>query len=204
MGWYERVVFARLLDDALDVPGVHALRESVLSTATGAILEVGLGTGLNLPRYPPSASRIAAVTRDESPHPRAVERARARGISVEHVRGDAQSLPFDANTFDTVVCTFLLCSVPDPSAAARELRRVIRDDGRLLVMEHVAADGARRALQTLLSPLNRVLTCGCRLARDTRATLAASGFSVDALTLADEPAIGLLHRRVLRGVARPR
>jgi ubiquinone/menaquinone biosynthesis C-methylase UbiE len=202
MGWYERAVFSRLLDGALDVPGVHALREGVLAAAAGAILEVGPGTGLNLPRYPPSVTRLTAVSRDAALHERAAHRAAERGLAVEHVRADAGRLPLPDGSFDTVVCTFLLCSVPDPTAVARELRRVLRPDGQLLVIEHVAADGARRALQAAMDPLNRLLTVGCRLLRDTRATLRAAGFSVDQLSTADEPSIDLLHRRVLRGTAR--
>ncbi len=202
MGWYERVVFARLLDGALDIPTVWALREAVLAPAAGEILEVGVGTGLNFARYPPSVKRVTAVTRDEALHERAAARAARRGIAVEHVRGDAQALPFPDERFDTVVCSFLLCSLPDPARAAREMARVLKRDGRLLVMEHVAAEGARRAYQRLVEPLNRVVTGGCRLLRDTRSTLAGSGFLVGELVTADVEGVSLPHRRVLRGTAR--
>jgi SAM-dependent methyltransferase len=205
MGWYEERVFnAFILDKALDVPEVNQARAQVLAGASGDILEVGLGTGLNLPSYPPGVRRIASAGPEASPHARARDRAAARGIEIDHTRGDAASLPFDAGRFDVVVCTFVLCTIPEPARAVRELARVLRSGGKLLFLEHVAAErGARRAFQRLFNAPMRLALCGCEVTRDTERTIAANGFAYRAIERFDLAPMSWLHRRVIRGVAEP-
>jgi SAM-dependent methyltransferase len=203
MGWYEQEVFNPfILDRALDVAEVRAERERTLAGAAGTILEIGLGTGLNLPCYPASARAITSAGPEPALAPRAARRAAARGLHVTHVQGDARRLPFDAGRFDTVVCTFVLCTVPDPAAAAREIVRVLRPGGRLLFLEHVAAPGgARRFFQRLLgAPLERVL-CGCDVTRDTERTLVENGLAIAEIDRYVLPSMPWLHRGLIRGVA---
>jgi ubiquinone/menaquinone biosynthesis C-methylase UbiE len=128
-------------------------REWICSRAVGRVLEVAVGTGLNLPRYPPQA---AVTGLDMSRAMLAVARERVAGLGrpVALVEGDAQVLPFADGTFDTVVCTLGLCSVPDDRAAIAEMYRVLRPGGRLLLLDHVVASNvAVRAVQRLLEPL---------------------------------------------------
>ncbi len=204
MGWYEQKVFNPfILDRALDVPAVRAERDRTLATAAGEILEIGLGTGLNLPSYPASVRAIASSGPEAAIDPRAARRAAARGIEVAHAQGDARRLPFDAGRFDTVVCTFVLCTVPEPARAAREIARVLRPGGRLLFLEHVVArGGARRLFQRLLNAPMRPVLCGCEVTRDAERTLVEAGLAFAEIDRYEVPEMPWLHRGLVRGVAR--
>jgi ubiquinone/menaquinone biosynthesis C-methylase UbiE len=203
MGFYETHVFNALMDRTLDSRAMHDERRSVLEPAHGAILELGVGTGLNLPFYPRAVDRITALAPDTRIDRRAHRRASARGLVVDYTSGDAASLPFDAASFDTVVATLVFCTIPDPARAAREVVRVLKPSGMLLFFEHVVRPkGFFRAFQHVFDPFNRRLGCGCSLIRDTRATLADAGFSdldVEERTTAAMPAP---FAWVIRGVAR--
>ena len=206
MGWYEQEVFNRfILDPSLDVPEVHAERARTLAPASGAVLEIGLGTGLNLPSYPASVTEVTSVGPEAAIHPFAARRAAARGLRVTHVPGDARRLPGDAGHFDTVVCTFVLCTIPEPARAVREMARVLRPGGQLLFLEHVIAQGgARRLFQRLLNAPMRAILCGCEVTRDAERTIVEGGFAVEAIERFDLGPMSWLHRGVIRGMARPR
>src|ERR1700722_13948114 len=110
MSWYEQNVFNPwILDKSLDVPEVNAERTRLLAHASGEILEIGLGTGLNLPCYPAAVEAIVSLGPEPEVHPYASRRAARRGLRVAHTPGDARRLPFDAARFDTVVRTLVLC-----------------------------------------------------------------------------------------------
>jgi ubiquinone/menaquinone biosynthesis C-methylase UbiE len=203
MSWYEQTIFNPfVLDKSLDIPEVHAERARALSRAEGDILEIGIGTGLNLPDYPAAVGRVSSLGPEPQVHPFALRRAAARGLAVDHTQGDARQLPFDGGRFDTVVCTFVLCTIPEPDRAARELARVLRPSGRLLFLEHVVAKGgARRAFQRLLRAPMQPLLCGCDMTRDTERTLAQSGFAFPEIERYDVPKMVWLFRGVIRGIA---
>lgn len=206
MSWYEQRVFNPfILDRALDVPDVNAERARLLAPASGEILEIGVGTGLNLPWYPASVTAVTSVGPERALHAYASRRASARGMRVAHSQGDARHLPLDAARFDAVVCSFVLCTVPEPSRVVAELARVLRAGGRLLFLEHVVAErGARRAFQRLLDAPLRPLLCGCQVTRDSERTIALGGFVIESIERHDLPGMAWLHRGVIRGVARPR
>lgn len=175
--WYETQLFNPLMDRALRRPEVATLRRELLAAASGDVVEVGLGTGLNLPHYPERVRSLRAVVREEQFDPRVAPRARESGRAVELVRGDAQSLPLENESVDTVVCTFVLCSVADPQRALTEFARVLRPTGVLLLAEHVRSPRVfERTVQNALTPAHRLWACGCRLDRDLAAPLAAAGF----------------------------
>ncbi len=204
-GWYEQRVFNPLiLEKALDVPEVNEERRRLLAEASGDILEIGVGTGLNLPHYPAGVTAIASVGPEPAPHAYALRRAAARGIRIDHVPGDARRLPFDAARFDTAVCTFVLCTVPEPDRAVRELARVLRKGGKLLFLEHVvAAGGARRFFQRVFNAPMRPLLCGCEVTRDSERVLAGNGLAIRTIERFDLAPMAWLHRGVIRGVAQP-
>jgi ubiquinone/menaquinone biosynthesis C-methylase UbiE len=202
VGFYERVIFNRLMENAMDVPAVHAERMHTLSSASGDIVEVGIGTGLNVPHYPQSVRSLVAVGRDPSLDERAQKRAAARGMSMRYQRGDAEQLPLPNASFDSVVITFVLCSVADAEAALGEARRVLRPGGKMIFLEHVVAPtSGRRWLQRALDPVSRVVNCGCRIARDTVPMIRAAGFQLELLDEHDQPAMPPLYRRLARGIA---
>jgi len=159
---------------------------------------------MNLDVYADGINAITALAFEPALDPRAVTRAARRGLTVELVIGDARQMPLADASFDTVVCTFLLCSISDGAAAVREFRRVLRPEGRLLFLEHVLRRAPiERALQQVLNPLSLLLSCGCSLIRDSASTIANNGFLIEELNDRDLPAMLWPHRRVIRGTALP-
>jgi ubiquinone/menaquinone biosynthesis C-methylase UbiE len=183
-------------------------RRELLAGTSGAVLEVGAGTGANVPYYPPAVERLLLT--DPDPHMLArLERPLAalrRPAKVESAVADR--LPFPDASFDFVVGTLVLCSVPDPAAALAEIRRVLRPDGAFVFLEHVAADeddegGARRlAWQRRIEPLWSRFADGCRLTRRTDAAIEAAGFSFESLTRASMRRALPFLRPTIRGLAR--
>ncbi len=142
--------------------------------ARGRVLEIGCGTGRNLPRYPASA-RVVGI----DPHWQNLERARRRAPVAALVQARAEALPFRDGAFDTVVSSLVLCSVDDPAAALAELRRVLAPGGALRAIEHVRADrGWRARLQDAVQPAWTVVSGGCRPNRDTEAAVQTAGFGI--------------------------
>ncbi|BDG07542.1 class I SAM-dependent methyltransferase [Anaeromyxobacter paludicola] len=157
---------------AVERTGLGRWRAWLAGGARGRILDLGCGTGRDLPFYP----RRAAVGVD--PHPENLARARRRA-PVPLVRARAEALPFKDGAFDTVVSGLVLCSVDDPAAALAELRRVLAPGGTLRALEHVRSLRPWEArLQDRLQPLWTRLSGGCRPNRDTEASVAAAGFRV--------------------------
>jgi ubiquinone/menaquinone biosynthesis C-methylase UbiE len=203
MGLYERAVFNPAMDWVLSRPAVQAERARLLAAARGSVLEIGVGTGLNLPHYPPAVTAITAAAPAAALDERAARRARDRGIAVELVNARAESLPFASGSFDTAVATFVLCTVADPAAAVDELARVLRPGGRILFLEHVVRRrGPGRLVQRVLDPIHRPLTCGCSLVRDTAAALAAR-FELEEIAELDLPGLPYTVKRLIRGNGRP-
>lgn len=176
----------------LEKGGLADKRRELLAQATGATLELGAGTGHNLPHYPAAVERLVLT----EPDPYMAKRLRAqvedtgRG-DAEVVEAGAEALPFGDDEFDTVVATLVLCTVPDPRAALDEVARVLRPGGRMLFMEHVRAHSPRRARwQDRLNPVQNLLFGGCNLNRPTGATLHASPLEVEELRDDRMPRVG--------------
>lgn len=161
--------------------GLRALRLRLLASARGDVLEIGGGTGANLPCYGP-AVRSLTVTEPEPAMLRRLERrVREQRPAAQVLRAPAEDLPFGDGSFDTVVSTLVLCGVSDQPRALRELRRVLRPGGRLLFIEHVrSADPATARLQDRMNWLNRLVVC-CDCNRPTLDTIRRSGFTVTGL-----------------------
>jgi len=158
--------------------GLRALRQALLATATGDVLEIGGGTGANLPFYGPDVNSLT-VTEPEAPMLRRLERrAREHAPQAVVLRAPAEDLPFDDDTFDVAVSTLVLCGVTDQPRALRQLRRVLRPGGQLLFIEHVRSDDAKLARrQDRVNPVNRfVVHCDCN--RPTLTSIQQAGFAV--------------------------
>ncbi len=177
-GWYDRHVLPYLIELACGTKPVGRQRGKVIPQARGRVLEIGIGTGLNLPFY--DASRVHAIVGVEPSlrmHRLALKRSRAAGLPVEIVGIGAERLPLADHVFDTVVSTYTLCTIPDPVAALREVRRVLAPGGRLLFSEHGRApDESVRKWQSRLQPVWMKFSGGCRLDRDIPAILKEAGF----------------------------
>lgn len=153
----------------------RSMRRRLLATAHGDVIEVGAGTGLNLTLYPRSRVRaIWVVEPDAAMRARAQGRAMAAAINIHLVEASGEDLPFADESFDTAVLTLVLCSVEDPGALLRELDRVLRPGGVLLLVEHVRSHRPlwRRA-QALATPTWRRLAAGCRLDQDPEPAIVA-------------------------------
>jgi ubiquinone/menaquinone biosynthesis C-methylase UbiE len=155
---------------------MEPLRGRVVTQATGEVLEIGFGTGLNLPYYEDIVS-LDAVEPDPHMCSRAKRRIDEIPTPVTLHQADAQSLPFPDARFDTVVCTWSLCTIPDARRALAEMYRVLKPGGRLLYAEHIASKHQpERLVQGLLNPLWRVCGAGCNINRDTVEWIAEAGF----------------------------
>jgi ubiquinone/menaquinone biosynthesis C-methylase UbiE len=179
--FYERHILPAILSCACSAPPVMKQRAKVVPEAEGRVLELGIGMGKNLAFYDPD--RVSAVVGvDPSPELRAkVGKApRDPRLQVMLEDGAAESLPFEAESFDTVVCTFTLCSVCDPAASLAEARRVLKPAGRFLFCEHgLAPDPGVVRWQRRLEPAWMRLFGGCHLTRPVAAAIAAAGFSLE-------------------------
>jgi ubiquinone/menaquinone biosynthesis C-methylase UbiE len=181
--WYDRHILPWALDWACGLPMVGRQRQKVVPLAQGRVLEVGIGTGLNMPYY--DKARVQQITGLDPAlelHPRARQRIAAAGLPVELVGLSAEQIPRPDASFDTVLVTYTLCSIPDPLAALREMRRVLAPGGTLLFCEHGRApDAAVAHWQDRLQPLWGKFAGGCHLNRDIPALLDAAGFACPAL-----------------------
>ena len=177
--WWAKV-FAVLYDPFLwagEAAGMKRHRRVLLGEARGRVLEIGAGTGLNVPHYPGGITELILTEPDSSMCRRLVRRADGRATVIA---ASADDLPLDDASVDTVVSTFVLCTVESPAAALREIRRVLRPGGQLLLIEHVRADGRwRAALQRKLRKPWAGFARGCRCDQATPELLRASGFRPD-------------------------
>lgn len=176
---YQRRVFPWLNDLVCSEPAIAQLRRETLAAATGRVVEIGFGTGLNLPHYPAGASELVAVEPNAGMIDRSDVRVQAAAFPVRIVDGSAEALPFLDGEFDTAVTTLTLCSVTDPALALAELRRVLRPGGQLLLLEHgLAPEPGVARWQHRLDGLQQVLACGCHLVRPMAALVTAQGFEM--------------------------
>jgi ubiquinone/menaquinone biosynthesis C-methylase UbiE len=179
--FYERHVLPHLIGCACGARPIQRQRAKVVPGASGRVLELGIGGGLNLAFYDPM--KVVSVTGvDPSDELRAKARTapRAPGLAVEILDGQAERLPFEAASFDTIVCTFTLCSVGSPTNALAEARRVLKPDGRFLFCEHgLAPDAAVQRWQRRLEPVWKRLAGGCHLTRPVAQTIELAGFAIE-------------------------
>jgi ubiquinone/menaquinone biosynthesis C-methylase UbiE len=158
----------------LEATGLGRWRRWLAAGARGRTLDLGTGTGRDLPLLPAGAAPVAV-----DPHPANLAVARRRAPGVPLVVARAEALPFRDGVFDTVVSGLVLCSVEDPGAALAEVRRVLRPGGALRLLEHVRAGGLAGRLQDLLQPAWTAFTGGCRPNRDTERAVLEAGFVVE-------------------------
>ncbi len=177
-GWYERRLLPWLLDFACGIAPFSRQRQKVVPLATGRVLEIGTGTGLNFEHYDKTrVGQVVGLDPGVEMHKLAQERASAAGIAVQLIPLSAERIPFDDGQFDTVLVTYTLCTIPDPVAALKEMRRVLKPSGRLIFCEHgLARDASVRAWQHRLTPAWSRMAGGCHLDRDIPALLQQAGF----------------------------
>ena len=177
---YEKHLLPHLIDFACGMKAFTRERVRVVPLARGRVLEIGIGTGLNLAHYRPDQIHdLCGLDPALSLHGIARERLASNGLSVSLLPLSAERIPADDASFDSVVCTYTLCTIPDPVAALREMHRVLKPGGQLLFSEHgLAPEPEVQAWQHRLTPLWKPCAGGCHLDRDIPALLQAGGFRI--------------------------
>ncbi len=177
--FYRRHILPPLLDRAMSDRRISRYRRPVLVPATGRVLEIGFGTGANLSHYPESIRQLEIVEPDAALNARAERRLAKSSREVTVHALSAEQLPFDAGSFDTVVSTFTLCSIPDVASALREIHRVLKPGGQFLFLEHgLSPEAGVARWQHRLTPLQKVIGGGCHLNRPMRSLIEQSGLDV--------------------------
>lgn len=194
MGLYARYIFPRLMDRIMSGAEFQQLRSELLAQAAGTVLEIGLGTGLNLPHYPKHVTWLYAVEPATLLPERLVQRGKEATFPIEVKRVSAETLPFDDQTFDCAVSTWTLCTIPDPVKALREVRRVLKPEGRFLFLEHGRSDDEKIAIwQDRLNPIQRIIGCGCNMNRRIDQLIEQAGLStaeLDRFVMQTVPRLG--------------
>jgi SAM-dependent methyltransferase len=179
MAFYHDHVLPCLTHLAMSNRRLIEYRRQVLSQASGRVLEIGIGSGLNLPFYGSEASSVYGIDPSDPLLRRALRQRAAQAVLVE---ASAELIPFDTSTFDTVVTTWTLCTIPQVIVALCEMRRVLRPDGRLLFVEHgLAPDHTVARWQHGLTPCWKCLGGGCHLDRKIDDLITAAGFRIERL-----------------------
>ena len=194
MNFYERRILPHLVNCACGSAPVRRQREKVVPRARGVVLEIGIGTGLNLPYYAGEAvERLIGLDPSEASWALAAKRSRGLPFPVEFIGLPGEEIPLADASVDTVVMTFSLCTIPSPLEALAGMARVLKPGGELIFCEHgLAPDPAIRRWQHRIDPLWRRLAGGCHLDRDITALLQTGGFRTvtrDAMYLPGTPRI---------------
>jgi ubiquinone/menaquinone biosynthesis C-methylase UbiE len=181
MGFYNDVILPRLCDLAMRNADLLPYRERAIRAARGRVLEIGIGSGRNLPFYGPAVKQVVGL----EPGPKLLEMARhARqpDIPVEFVEASAEAIPIDDRSIDTVVTTWTMCSIPNIDRALAEARRVLKPGGKLVFVEHGRAPEPQvRWWQDRLTPAWRCISGGCHLNRDIANVLRRNGFDIEVM-----------------------
>ena len=183
MGIYADQVLPRLIDKLCGVKDMTVLRERAVVGLHGTVLEIGFGSGLNVPVYPPEVTLVYAVDPATVGRKLAAKRIEASPVRIEFVGLDGQQVPLPDASCDCALSTYTLCTIPDPARALAEVYRVLRPGGTFHFVEHgLAPDADVVRKQRRIEPVNRRLAGGCHLTRDHWALLDAAGFVLDRKT----------------------
>jgi SAM-dependent methyltransferase len=179
VGIYGEHVLPRVINAACGMKNVEPLRRRVCEGLEGDVVEIGFGSGLNVPFYPETVERVAAVEPADVGWKLAEKRLRATSVPVDRAGLDGQSLPFADNSYDAALSTWTLCTIPDVATALAEVRRVLKPGGTLHFVEHgLAPDESVRRWQHRLEPVQKRMFGGCHLTRPIVDLLSAAGFTI--------------------------
>lgn len=182
MGFYSNVIFPRIVDKGMSSGYMTKARVQLLGNVQGDIFEIGFGTGLNLAHYPDHVKRIQVADVNPGMNTLANRRIAASPIEVKHDVLNGESLPFEDGSFDSVVCTWTLCSIPDVGSALNEMHRILRPGGKFFFVEHGLADDPNvQKWQHRLTPLQRRIGDGCHFNRNMEELIRDHHFKYDSL-----------------------
>jgi ubiquinone/menaquinone biosynthesis C-methylase UbiE len=182
MSYWERKILPRVIDRTCGMAEIRPYRDEVVAGLAGDVVEIGFGSGLNMPHLPDTVERLYAVDPSELGQRLAAERIAASPVPVEVIGLDGQSLPLADRSVDAALSTFTLCTIPDVAAALAEVRRVLRPGGELHFLEHGLSPAPRTARwQHRLDGLQRRIAGGCHLVRPIDRVIIDAGFEVTSL-----------------------
>ena len=179
MGFYREHVLPRLVDRACGTGELRRWRKQVTAGLFGTVVEIGFGSGLNMPTYPPEVHLVYAVEPASTARRLAEDRIAASPVRVEHVALHGESIPLDDDSCDGALSTFTLCTIPAVEEALAEVRRVLRPGGRFHFLEHgLSPDPSVATWQRRLEPVQKRLADGCHLTRDATELARSAGFEI--------------------------
>jgi ubiquinone/menaquinone biosynthesis C-methylase UbiE len=202
MGFYGEHIFPRLMEWVMAGEEFQRLRRELLAPAHGEILELGIGTGLNLPHYPETVTELHAVDPAQLLPKTIAARSAGLVFPVHIQRGTAEALPHADRLFDYVVSTWTLCTIPNPVLALHEVGRVLKPGGQFLFLEHGRSDDRTIVVwQDRLNPIQNVMGCGCRLNRQIDRLITQSGLTIAHLDRFSMQGVPRLVGEMYRGTA---
>lgn len=182
MGFYRDQVLPRATDRVMRSPEFDRIRQRVAAELSGEVLEIGFGSGLNVPHYPAAVTRVLAVDPATVGRKLAAGRVARSAVPVEYIGLDGERLPLDPDSVDHVLSTWTLCTIPDVERAIAEIRRVLRPGGVFHFVEHGRSPDAKVARwQDRLTPLQRLVAGGCHLNRSIDRLIDSSGLKITGL-----------------------
>jgi ubiquinone/menaquinone biosynthesis C-methylase UbiE len=180
MGFYNDFILPRLCDLAMRNKQLLPFRQRVIGAAEGRVLEIGVGTGMNLPFYRQEVTEVLALEPAQKLVAMAKSASRQLTMPVSFIEASAEAIPLDAHSADTIVTTWTLCTISHAATALAEMRRVLRPGGKLLFVEHgLAPDAGVRRWQERLTPAWRCMCGGCHLNRPIDSLIEGAGFRID-------------------------
>lgn len=195
---YQQHIFPHLLNQVMQTPSLMDLRRELLLDISGEVLEIGFGTGLNLPFYQ-SGDKVYALEPNPTIFKLAESRIQQAAFQVEHIQASAEALPFAENSLENIVSTWTLCSIAELEQSLQEIYRVLQPGGTLHVVEHVLnrQNLNIQRLQHLLTPIQKKVADGCHLNRDIETALLETGFEIETLNYVDAEGIPKIGQRML-------
>lgn len=204
MGFYSDYIFPKFFDRVVQHKAFDERRAEVLKSATGRILEIGIGTGLNLDLYPSHVNEIFAIDPNPGMETQLRQKLNGHRLKVSFTRTGAESLPYPDNYFDTVISTLTLCSIRDLQKSLQEIQRVLSAQGKFIFLDHgLSRDLHVIRIQKLLNPIQNVIGCGCSLTVDVEKVLLGEGFRLEQLKCYYLPKAAKFIGHVYEGVASP-
>ena len=180
MGFYREHVLPRLVDRACGTGEMRRWRQKVTVGLSGTVVEIGFGSGLNMPAYPPEVRLVYAVEPALTARRLAEERIAESHVHVEHIALRGESIPLENDSCDGALSTFTLCTIPDVDGALAEVRRVLRPGGRFHFLEHgLSPDPSVAIWQRRFEPVQKRFADGCHLTRDASGLVRAAGFEIE-------------------------
>jgi len=179
MGWYTRNILPRLIEAGCSQPLLMKLRAQYVPQAQGKVLEIGIGTGLNLQYYDTDSVELTGLDPAEELTGHAKERARELELPISMLGVSGESIPSEDKTYDALVCTWTLCSIPNVESALKEMHRVVKPGGKLFFIEHgQAPDASVKRWQHRIEPVWKKIAGGCHLTRKADELISDAGFNI--------------------------